>query len=131
MNSLPNWTRFSNFLLGGLTVLAQFHQKWAVSKCASIFETLATRCFSNSGTLIGRLKSMVNYITTDAMYDENFLEGALQETFQNSQFFGYVPNIVQGTKVAVTATSGGNARSVLANYNGPSLPTAKEGRNAY
>lgn len=117
----------SNYISGGLTVLAHFHQKWAVSKCAAIFETLATRCFSNSRSLIGRLKSMVNYITTDAMYNEGFLEGALQESFRNCEFFGFVPGVMQATKVAVTATSGGNTRTILANYNGPSAPTSKEG----
>lgn len=117
----------SNFISGGLTVLAQFHQKWTISKCALVFESLARRCFSDSGSLVGRLRSMVNYITTDAIYNEGFLEAALQETYQNCEFFGYVPDIVQGTKVAVTATSGGNSRSIMANYNGLSLPTAKEG----
>lgn len=122
---------YSNNQSGGLTVLAQFHQKWNVEKCASTFETLATKCFSGSGSLIGRLKSMINYITTDAMYKENLLEGALQETFQTCAFFGFVPHVVQGTKVAVTATSEGNSRTILTNYNGPLVPAGKEGMSRY
>ncbi|KAJ6133123.1 hypothetical protein N7471_008338 [Penicillium samsonianum] len=106
---------------GGLTVLAKFHQKWPVSHCASVFETLARRCFSTSGSALGRLKAVVKYITSDAMYDERFLEGALQETLPG-HLFGYVPGIASGTKVALTATSGGNARSIFTNYNGSAQP---------
>ncbi|KAJ6069151.1 hypothetical protein N7499_011038, partial [Penicillium canescens] len=102
---------------GGLTVLAKFHQKWPVSQCASIFETLARRCFSTSDSALGRLKAVVKYITSDAIYDERFLEGALQETLPG-QLFGYVPGIVSRTKVALTTTSRGNARSIFTNYNG-------------
>ncbi|KAJ6001642.1 hypothetical protein N7522_006869, partial [Penicillium canescens] len=94
---------------------------WPVSQCASIFETLARRCFSTSDSALGRLKAVVKYITSDAMYDERFLEGALQETLPG-QLFGYVPGIVSGTKVALTATSGGNARSIFTNYNGSAQP---------
>jgi hypothetical protein len=61
------------------------------------------------------------------MYKENLLERALQETFQTCEFFGFVPHIVQGTKVAVTATSGGNRRTILTNYNGPVALSGKEG----
>ncbi|OQE10117.1 hypothetical protein PENFLA_c001G05423 [Penicillium flavigenum] len=106
---------------GGLTVLAKFHQKWPISHCANVFETLARRCFSTSGSALGRLKAVVKYITSDAMYDERFLEGALQETLPG-HLFGYVPGIASGTKVALTATSGGNARSIFTNYNGSAEP---------
>lgn len=70
---------------------------------------------------------MIQYIKTDAMYDEQFLEGALQETLKDRPLFGHVPGTVPGTKVAVTATSGGNTRSIFTNYNGPSFPTLNQG----
>lgn len=107
---------------GGLTVLAKFHQKWPVSHCASVFETLARRCFSTSGSALGKLKAVVKYITSDAMYDERFLEGALQENFPG-HLFGYIPGTASGAKVALTATSGGNERSIFTNYNGSAQPT--------
>ncbi|CAG8904353.1 unnamed protein product [Penicillium egyptiacum] len=59
------------------TSLAKFHQKWPVSYYASVFETLTRRCFSTSSSALGRLKAVVKYITSDAIYDERFLEGAL------------------------------------------------------
>lgn len=108
--------------LGGLTVLAKFHQKWPVAYCANIFETLARCCFLTSRSALGRLKAVIKYITSDTIYDERFLEGTLQENLLG-HLFGYVPGIILGTKVALTATSGGNARLIFTNYNGLAEPT--------
>lgn len=71
--------------------------------------------------MIGRLKAAFKYIISDAMYDERFLEGALQETLPGPMF-EYVPNIISRTKVALTATSGGNTQSIFTNYNGSKAP---------
>lgn len=109
--------------LGGLTVLAKFHQQWPVTKCANVFETMARLCFASSTSVIGRLKSIFHYVTTDAIYDERLLEKALQETLKDGPLFGYAPGTTPGTKVAVTATSNGNTRSILANYNGIHRPS--------
>ncbi|KAJ5178851.1 hypothetical protein N7492_002061 [Penicillium capsulatum] len=111
---------------GGLTVLAKFHQQWPVAQCAAVFEKLARRCFSRSESAFGRLKSLVHYVTTDAMYDECFLEDALRDLLKDNHLFGYVPNTISGTKVALTTTSRGNSRFILTNYNG-STPLAKTG----
>lgn len=67
---------------------------------------------------MGRIRSMFHYFSNDALYDERFLEGALQETLKSSFLFGALPGVVSRTKVALTATSGGNARSIFTNYSG-------------
>ncbi|KAJ6024783.1 hypothetical protein N7540_005580 [Penicillium herquei] len=66
---------------------------------------------------MGRVKAVLKFLTNDALYDERFLEVALQEALPG-RLFGYVPGIVSGTKVALTATSGGNMRCIFTNYNG-------------
>ncbi|KAJ5202321.1 hypothetical protein N7449_004400 [Penicillium cf. viridicatum] len=107
---------------GGLTILAKFHQKWPISHCASIFETLARRCFLISGSVLGKLKAVVKYITSDTIYDERFLEGTLQENFPG-HLFSYIPGTASGAKVALTTTSRGNEHSIFTNYNGSAQPT--------
>ncbi|KAJ5215833.1 uncharacterized protein N7498_002240 [Penicillium cinerascens] len=87
-----------------------------------VFEALARRCFSRSKSISGRIKSMLHYVTTDAMYDESFLEESLQEILKDCKLFRYIPGIISGTKVALTATSTGNKRSIFTNYNRASLP---------
>lgn len=77
---------------------------------------------------MGRIRSIFHYFTNDALYDERFLEGALQETLKGGSLFGALPGIVSRTKVALTATSGGNARSIFTNYNGSTWPTDQHGR---
>lgn len=60
------------------------------------------------------------------MYDERFLEDALRDLLKDDHLFGYVPNTISGTKVALTTTSNGNSRCIFTNYNG-STQLAKSG----
>ncbi|GMG37753.1 unnamed protein product [Aspergillus oryzae] len=63
--------------------------------------------------------SSVNYITTDAMHDETTLESLLQEAYTPDKvFFGYAPNTIPGTRIAITAMTHGGRRTIFTNYNG-------------
>lgn len=119
-------TDFSNLPTGGLITLAKFHLKWPVKECSERFEALALRCFQGSKSILGRFRAVFNYLATDAIYDEATLEDALKEAFGvGTVLFENVVGEVAGTRVAVTATSHGNSRFILANYNGTPSPTQK------
>lgn len=86
-----------------------------------MFKSLVTWCFGHSSSAESRVRSVLRYLVTDALYDKNGLETVLCETFGQNILFDYINNTVSGTQVALTATSAGNTRSIFTNYNGNSL----------
>ncbi|RAQ76853.1 hypothetical protein COH21_008696 [Aspergillus flavus] len=104
---------------GGLITLAKFHLQWPIERCVNVFESFVVRCFGGSNSIFGYIKSAVNYITTDAMHDETTLESLLQEAYTPDKvFFGYAPNTIPGTRIAITAMTHGGRRTIFTNYNG-------------
>ncbi|KAK6815592.1 hypothetical protein RU639_008662 [Aspergillus parasiticus] len=104
---------------GGLITLAKFHLQWPIERCVNVFESFAIRCFRGSNSIFGYIKSAVNYIATDAMHDETTLESLLQEAYSPDKvFFGYAPNTIPGTRIAITAMTHGGRRTIFTNYNG-------------
>lgn len=53
------------------------------------------------------------------MHDETTLESLLQEAYTPDKvFFGYAPNTIPGTRIAITAMTHGGRRTIFTNYNG-------------
>ncbi|THC92162.1 hypothetical protein EYZ11_008377 [Aspergillus tanneri] len=103
---------------GGMIVLAKFHLQLPVERCIKVFESFAIRCFKRSKSLLGFIKSALNYVVTDAIYDETLIESLMKEIYgSSSTFFGHASNTVPGTRVAVTAMTHGSLRTIFTNYN--------------
>ncbi|KAL4925804.1 patatin-like phospholipase family protein [Aspergillus undulatus] len=106
---------------GGLIALAKFHMQWSVEQCGDLFESFASRCFSKTNSVLGMIRSALNYVVKDAIYDERVLETLIKDTFGlHAIFFDHLPAVIPGTRVAVTAMTHGSLPSVFTNYNGTS-----------
>ena len=109
--------------IGGLLVLSLFLQRWSVSKCARVFDTLAKQFFKRrdrvSSNILRRLRSALKCWIADGCYEVGDLEATLRLQFgDHRKVFDYT-HYLANTKVAVTATLVSDASPVIfSNYNG-------------
>ena len=107
-------------------MLSLFLQRWSVSKCVHVFDTLAKQFFKRrdrvSNNILRRFRSALRCWIADGCYEVSDLEANLRLQFgDHHKVFDYT-HYLANTKVAVTATLVSDASPVIfSNYNGAGL----------
>jgi hypothetical protein len=110
-------------ILGGITVLALFHNGWSVEDCIDHFERFAKQAFKLQHfaylSWLSWFRAILISLITDGIYPAGNLEVALQETFDSKKsILDYSSTTATGIKIGITISTMKPEPFIFTNYNG-------------
>ena len=110
-------------ILGGITILALFHNGWLVEDCIDHFEQFAKQVFKLHYfaylSWLSQFQAILISLITDGIYPAGNLEAALQETFGSEKsILDYSSATATGTKIGITVFTMKPEPFIFTNYNG-------------
>lgn len=121
-------------ILGGLIILAMFHNGWSIDKSSDRFDKLAKLVFKGRKGLgipyISHLQQLMVSYFTDGLYEANNIEAALKEVFGAQESildYSHATSSGTGIGLPVATVEGKPFCRIFTNYNGVGVREQNKG----